>query len=370
MEHISGLVPASVWIRIYSFLPRRDYGNFALTCKNLEGCSRVSSCLDFIPVNFPDKSPSVSQWVCLREYTSLTKDVFHDRLRSIELYNSGEFINFDPEIFPPWTERIIFSGISIRTIAEGKSFPPFVQELDLGLTFTGPLHKNVLPQGLKKLRLGDLFNSEFSPNSLPPNLTHLYIYGCFNKDLENLPDSLRVLKIDSVFNKQIRIGQLPPNLEVLEFGRDFNSTIEVGALPSSLKKLVFGRNFNREITPGLLPKNLEYLSFGNRFDKPIQSESLPPTLKYLKFGFSFSSVLSGNDLPESLEVLKFGQNCPGISDPIHLKSLIKIRIGNKFNTHLSSTNFPNLKIISCPYFHPIPRGISQEITDQCTIKNF
>ena len=101
--------------------------------------------------------------------------------------------------------------------------------------------------GIKKLTLGATFDGklEYLPNNLK---TLILRYSRFNKEIKNLPDSLRNLIMDCSFNKEIKLwssAQSGPRLHVLGFGILFNQKLT--HLPSSLRVLSLGYSFKQDL---------------------------------------------------------------------------------------------------------------------------
>jgi hypothetical protein len=77
---------------------------------------------------------------------------------------------------------------------------------------------NDLPNSLKLLVLGNKFNNQL--NNLPDNLEVLFVGTEFNQDLNNLPSKLKILHFDfgSAFNSQIK--NLPSKIKHLSLPSD------------------------------------------------------------------------------------------------------------------------------------------------------
>lgn len=97
-----------------------------------------------------------------------------------------------------------------------------------------------LIRNLKKVQIDDFFDAELS--FLPDGITDLNIGANFNKSLDNLPSTLKHLRINkysevgyNIFNQPL--DYLPHGLETLFIGFNnvFNQTLD--NLPSTLKKL-------------------------------------------------------------------------------------------------------------------------------------
>jgi len=100
------------------------------------------------------------------------------------------------------------------------------------------------------------------------------------------PKLANITKItfDNKFNRPV--NQLPSTLKVLIFGWKFNKSID-HCLPESLKKLTLGNNFNQPINK--LPKSLKRLQLGWCFNQSV--DELPKTLKSLTLGSDFNGLI-------------------------------------------------------------------------------
>ena len=215
----------------------------------------------------------------------------------------------------------------------------------------------------------------------PKTLTHLELGYRFNKEINNLPDSIIYLRLyDNEFYKKINqkniieaitelklsyefngfVNKLPKNLTQLTFyskynGRDYlfskfnNHTID--NLPRNLTYLTLSSYsyFNQKINN--LPNSLTHLLLGDDFDQSI--DYLPNSLTHLifqdldwrnsRFGFgqSFNNQTL-NNLPQSLIYLelkrKFNNSSNHLFDNLP-QSLLYLEFKKEFNQ--SIINLPN-----------------------------
>lgn len=145
-----------------------------------------------------------------------------------------------------------------------------------------------LPEDTQKIIFDEYF--DYHGNNNQPSQ--------FNQSVDNLPNSLIVLKFGYNFNQNV--NELPNNLKKLTFGYKFNQTVD--KLPNSLKKLKFGNSFNQKVDK--LPNNLNKLTFGFAFNQPV--DKLSNFLTHLKFEWSFNHPI--DKLPNSLTHLILGDS--------------------------------------------------------------
>ncbi len=127
----------------------------------------------------------------------------------------------------------------------------------------------------------------------------------FNQPIDNLPNTLTLLKLGYSFNQSI--DNLPNTIKELTLGKNFNQPID--DLPNSLTHLTIGEYYNSPIDN--LPNSLTHLTLGNKFNQPINN--LPNSLTHLIIGkgvlkyFSASCIFNQelNNLPNSLIELEF-----------------------------------------------------------------
>ena len=210
-----------------------------------------------------------------------------------------------------------------------------------------------LPNTITHLTLGYFFRGTI--RNLPIELQFLQLSRKFNNNVDNLPrrqtfydkenntyfetTGLIELRFGHHFNKPV--DNLPNSLKILEFGEMFNQPVD--NLPNGIKELIFGKNFNQPVD--FLPSELEILNFDSYFDNPVHN--LPRKLKKIIFDYSFNQSVCS--LPRELEELKFGYyfnkqvccdcnyacNCEFYL-PVTLK---KLTFGNNFNQSIHRLPF-------------------------------
>ena len=77
----------------------------------------------------------------------------------------------------------------------------------------------------------------------------------FNQSINNLPDSIKFLKLSENFNLQI--NKFPKNLKFLVLNYEFNQPLKI---PEGLEYLILGEKFNHSIC---LPKSIVNYSISN-----------------------------------------------------------------------------------------------------------
>lgn len=216
---------------------------------------------------------------------------------------------------------------------------------------------NIIPPTLKKLKLyklpNDIINFPqnleiliFSETKFSADVTIVSPSNKLNKLFDNLPSTLKILKIPNNWN--FPLNNLPCGLKKLFLGEKFNQLLDF--LPESLTHLEFFK-FNEYSQPlNNLPRGLEYLDLGycNNYIYPIQN--LPNSIKYLKIG-KFN--LEIKNFPDCLEKLVIGS-----SVYFNLKKKYNLTSGydNFYELeHFGSYNKENnIKI-------PIPSGLKEII---------
>jgi len=199
--------------------------------------------------------------------------------------------NHFQDCYLTWTKLRKLSPCALRFTPEIKKFHPQLEAL-VDYFWNEELR---IPKTVQYLTFSEVFDRELEQDYLPKGLLHLRFGAFFNKPLQHLPSSLKVLILGDKFNE---ITTTWPNLSTLEFGCYFNKYVK--HLPINLKKLTFGWCFNHMITTW--PPSLTSLEFGNNFNQPVVD--LPSTLKRLIFGKWFNKPL---DLPNQLEYLVLGE---------------------------------------------------------------
>lgn len=109
--------------------------------------------------------------------------------------------------------------------------PCNLSTLVLGSSFNCPIQG--LPTSLKTLKIGNAFVHQL--DHLPPNLEHLSIGSSFNSSINILPGTLTYLSLGLRFNQYI--NKLPVLLENLLFCKSGDFDKPIDELPPSLKVL-------------------------------------------------------------------------------------------------------------------------------------
>jgi len=126
---------------------------------------------------------------------------------------------------------------------------------------------NPVPDTVTHIIFGTYFNGTLE--SLPPNLKTLifgnslflngYKTSYFNKNIDNLPDSLLYLELGHKFNQ--KINKLPPKLESLKLGYYYMT--DINCIPDSLIHLnIRDGNLNNNVN---IPHTLQTLDVGSKY---------------------------------------------------------------------------------------------------------
>ena len=139
-----------------------------------------------------------------------------------------------------------------------------------GRAYNQPLHLRTVSLSslfsLKKIVLGDSFNSPVN-FLLPYNLEELKLGHSFDKSIDHIPETIRILRLGCMFSQRIHF--LPPALEHLEFSflclcskhPTFNHPFP--SFPRQLSHLLLNNDFNQSLND--LPESLEVLQIGDGF---------------------------------------------------------------------------------------------------------
>lgn len=196
-------------------------------------------------------------------------------------------------------------------------------------------------QNIFKIIFPSNYNELFILNS---NVQEIHLGYYFNKEINNLPSNLKILKFDpdSHFDKQI--NNLPNGLKILHLSADFSRDLDY--LPNSLEELQFG-NVKHLLSSNIglknLPSGLKILRLSGNFSGNL--DYLPNSLEELQIGsmqFLSSFNLGLENLPSSIKKLSIFTSCPQISCiyPNELESLtFMFKISNDFD--LENDVFPN-----------------------------
>ncbi|ULY68434.1 FNIP repeat protein [Chlorella virus XW01] len=133
-------------------------------------------------------------------------------------------------------------------------------------------------------------------NNLPKNLKHLILYSTEGIILEDIPENVKQLYINSrIININDFMDKIPINIEELYLPYNFDK--ELDNKLDNLKILVFRVGFNNNVNFSELFSNLILLNLGNSFNKNI--DNLPDTIEDLNVGKKFN--LKINKYPQNLK---------------------------------------------------------------------
>ncbi|KYQ88676.1 hypothetical protein DLAC_10858 [Tieghemostelium lacteum] len=228
-------------------------------------------------------------------------------------------------------ENIIFND-EFDQIIESGTLPNNLKTLIFGTDFgfdnpENSLQIGSLPESLQTLTFGENFNQTLLAKLLPSQLLKLDLGLKFNKPLQNLPGSLKILILGKLFNQPINAGSLPPFMETLYLSSHFNYPLEVGSLPSTLKTLVMGEKYNFIIGKDIIPKQIHTLQLSKFYSHPIGENTLPGVIK-LTLGYSYSCPIIEENIPSVKQIRYHGTNTTVLNS---LKSLKKIVFDNPLN---------------------------------------
>jgi hypothetical protein len=94
-----------------------------------------------------------------------------------------------------------------------------------------------LPSSLIHLTISNMFDNPINFKDLH-KLKRLFLYGCFNQSLDNLPDSLEILKFPYGQSQKFSINKLPASLKEIIYGKPFDPIIngyQIDHLPKHIK---------------------------------------------------------------------------------------------------------------------------------------
>ena len=170
---------------------------------------------------------------------------------------------------------------------------------------------------------GDNYNKNIT--FIPSNLYELILPYRFNSQINiSHPCVLKTITFNNIFNNFI--NNLPETLGIIKFGSEFNQPVD--NLPNRLEEIYFGKKFNQMVD--MLPCSLKIIVFGNEFNQRV--ENLPFGLERIIFGTSQDSTFSHiiDNLPESVSYISISN--PKYSKPINKlpKSLSTIQIPSKY----------------------------------------
>jgi hypothetical protein len=120
------------------------------------------------------------------------------------------------------------------------NLPSKIKEIIFGYYFNQTIDN--LPSGLKKLK----FKGDFNQNvdNLPPEIQQLTFGTSFNQLVNNLPYNIQYIAFGYKFNQSL-CDNLPPKIQQITFGDEFNQPLCYN-LPK-LKKLTISKNYNKPL---------------------------------------------------------------------------------------------------------------------------
>jgi len=267
-------------------------------------------------------------------YMTFTPSIDENILKNINLNKLHIiFSKFEemPNIFLPQSIKVLIIKNHYIGVFNQSSYNPIF-----------PINFNILPQKLKVLKI---INSNSPLNILPNTLQYLSINCCyfdqdisilkntnikkfvlfsnhFNKPLDNLPNSLKSLKLMlTIFNYPI--DNLPMNLKTLKIFDFMSFTHNLDNLPLIKILSLNCENLIKNNSLDFLPITLKSLEINSSTN--INLTNLPKNLKIFKLT-SFSDVVFDlKNLPNSIEVLflhfRNFQNYNNLILPINLQLL-------------------------------------------------
>jgi hypothetical protein len=138
--------------------------------------------------------------------------------------------------------------------------PPSLQQLDMGRDFNHPLPPGCIPSSVTHLKLSNSFNQPLQPGSIPEGVVQL-VWNGFGQTLMPglLPSSLRTLRFNKVYERELGPGCFPPHLEALALPVRYRAALVPGVIPPSCTVLVLDEHHSGRIEPGAIPDSVEYL---------------------------------------------------------------------------------------------------------------
>jgi hypothetical protein len=149
-----------------------------------------------------------------------------------------------------------------------------LRELSFGSCFNHPI---ILPKKLVSLCLGRKFNESIIFGN---ELTILHLGTSFDKSI-NIPDTVKRLKL--FCNNQYIVDSLPNNIIFLQLCLTFN--LEINNLPNSIKKLKISK-YDKDLNN--LPNSIKRLELPS--DYLLQIKKLPSNLKTIKCSKDYEFV--------------------------------------------------------------------------------
>jgi hypothetical protein len=173
-----------------------------------------------------------------------------------------------------------------------------------------------------------------------------HFYSKFNKNVDNLPNTITHLTFGYYFNK--KCNNLPNTITHLTFGYNFNKNIK--RLPNLITHLTFGWKFNQKVghmeTNDIcclqnLSNSITHLTFNGIFNNNIVT--LPNSITHLNLSLCFNKII--NNYPTSLVELSFWCTSINNSIPDFIENIIIYFDNNdKYNEYVTNIP-PNIKKI-------------------------
>lgn len=219
---------------------------------------------------------------------------------------------------------------------------------------------NNLPEKLRILKLNSMDVECYKLDNLPSGLKELILPMSYEYELDNLPLELENLTLYANNCFTYSLAYLPESLKELIIinCRNFNPIINCDNLPNGLEKLFFYGNIKTELNN--LPRNLKILyltqfNYNMIYNLPVGIEELkiPTDYKYLREIFS-----STNTLKKLIIGYKLNSNV-GIQSFFDLESIPdyvkEIEFGDDFNQELTYLP-PVVKKITFGFNYNLPIG--------------
>ncbi|KYR01700.1 hypothetical protein DLAC_01705 [Tieghemostelium lacteum] len=279
----------------------------------------------------------------------LKNNILPSTLTDLTLSNFN--FKIPPGVFPSSLTRLQMGFYDWHPLAID-TLPQSITDLSL-LRYSFPLTKNSLPMSLKYLNLGQHYNYPLLMGLLPPTIKELRFSedSFFNTEIHQLPESLELLKLGSMFNQSLDtvsylrflrvlyigirfchpLPPLPQSLRELYIECCYEETLLRYPLPDKLYKLAinqFPETLEFQLNRKVLPDSINILVLGRCFSQVIQPDlTLPKSLSHLEFGYRYNKSLQEGSLPEGLSILKFNEGYKQyITKPMLPSTLSQIHI--------------------------------------------
>lgn len=127
------------------------------------------------------------------------------------------------------------------------TLPPNLKYLKFGEKYNKEIKPNVLPDSLVVLEFDEnsCFNKKIKKNTLPISLNGLILGGDYSHKIKEnrLPPNIEYLVLSTKFDCAIDENVLPKSLKYLSVGNSYNKTLEY--IPPSVKVIFFNHNLMR-----------------------------------------------------------------------------------------------------------------------------